>query len=463
MVYVIYNRVSSIGQNEYNKGISLNVQEKICHKYASENKIQCRSIYKEIHSAYNKLPPVLNNIADKKNCNIIISSIDRYSRSLYLGLQLANKIINNGGSLTFVQENIICKNVEDIAQLRSHLQASEFESSLISKRVKKSKAYLKNNGMFAGGYVPYGYEVLNRKLIKHSYEQKVIKFIKCCRNAPISYADLNKCMRNISQLTTFVPINCYDENDKVIKSINRSLNFNEISVLLNDYYCTKRGNVWNSRTVNSAIFPKTSKISNQFSNWNDIKKELSDVENSEVQLPDDCDDCDDSDSSDCEIKPCHMAIHERYNQISDKEYNDYVNSLFSQNNSHSTNNTSRSYLDVPEFKSADKSDYPPLPDDSNSEESEFEILHNSNGKKLNNIDTTNKMSVVQPIRKIKKSRSRRNTETPYRMRNKSKRSKQPVSSMESDSDDNETDNRMMSEYELFQQFKEFQKFKNSMK
>jgi DNA invertase Pin-like site-specific DNA recombinase len=413
MVYVIYNRVSSIGQNKYNKGVSLNVQEEICHKYASEHKIQCRSIYKEINSAYNKLPPVLNGISNKKNYNIIISSIDRYSRSLTLGLALANKIITNGGSLTFVQENIICKTVEDINQLKSHLQVSENESSLISTRIKKSMTYLKNNGMFAGGYIPYGYEVIDRKLVKLTYEQLVLKFIKCCRHAPISGDSLNTNMKNISQLTKFVPINCYDGDNLEIKSIRQSLHFTEIAELLNDYNCTKRGRKWKSYTVISAAFPKNSKISNQFNNWGEIKKELSDAENSS------------------EMSPEELINQSSDNSSDEEEYKIQNMDLCPINVENNLHNPDNDYEILPVRSNESKVNDP----------FKFDFKQRA-GNPFGKVD--------KKLTRIRKTRSTK----PFYSRElyKSKKSK------------NDSDSRMTNnDYKLFQQFKEFQKFQKNMK
>ena len=48
MQIVIYCRISSIAQNDYNKSVSLYAQEQICSKFAYENKLRVKSIYKEI-------------------------------------------------------------------------------------------------------------------------------------------------------------------------------------------------------------------------------------------------------------------------------------------------------------------------------------------------------------------------------------------------------------------------------
>jgi DNA invertase Pin-like site-specific DNA recombinase len=278
---VSYSRVSSIGQNAYNKGVSLQAQEQICAKFACENKLNIRSIYKEIHSAYNKVPKVLNEVVNKKKQIILCSSIDRFSRSKSIGIELANKAIKNKNQIIFIQENIVIKTPEEVCLLKKHLLNSENESSVISRRIKKSKTYLINNGMHPGGAIPYGYDVVNKRLVNNSYEQKVIEFIKLCKTDEISCVKLNTYMKQISNLDTYVDINCYDEDDKIINQLHECLNNQEIVNLLNDYNILKRGKLWGTRMIITAIKlydPKVELGDTPLVGWNEIKTELSDID-----------------------------------------------------------------------------------------------------------------------------------------------------------------------------------------
>jgi DNA invertase Pin-like site-specific DNA recombinase len=232
MKCISYSRVSSIGQNEYNKSVSLHAQEEICGYFAHENKLKIKAIYKEVHSAYNKIPNILNNIVNKKKQTILLSSIDRFSRSVSIGTELALKAINNKNTLIFIQEKLVISTIDGVSILKPHLLKSESESTLLSNRIKKSKTYLINNGMFPGGAIPYGYELINKRLVENSYEQKVILFIKLCKKKCINCIDLNTNMMCISKLDKYVDINCYDEKDTIIIQLTECLNNSEIVNLL---------------------------------------------------------------------------------------------------------------------------------------------------------------------------------------------------------------------------------------
>ena len=79
MKCVVYNRVSTQKQNSTDS-FSLKVQESICNDYAQSNKLNIMSIYKEVHSAYNKIPSVLNTVINLNARVILISDVSRFSR-----------------------------------------------------------------------------------------------------------------------------------------------------------------------------------------------------------------------------------------------------------------------------------------------------------------------------------------------------------------------------------------------
>lgn len=258
MTSIIYCRISSIAQNSYNKSVSLYAQEQICSKFAYENKLCVKSIYKEIHTAYNKIPKVLNEITNKRGKTILISSIDRYSRNVEIGIKMAEKAIKNKNKFIFIQEKFICKSPSDLAVLKKFLQNTAYESASIGNRTKNTRSFLVSNGMFAGGSIPYGYNVVERKLVPNDLEQKIITFIKTCRKDYIICNDLNKQMLAISGSTE--TIKCYDEKNNIVKHITQPLTLIEISDILNSFGVRKRGGLWCPRVINTAIKPYDPKV-----------------------------------------------------------------------------------------------------------------------------------------------------------------------------------------------------------
>jgi DNA invertase Pin-like site-specific DNA recombinase len=292
MKSIVYCRVSSAAQNEFNKSVSLQAQEQLCSKFAHENKFSVKSIFKEVHSAFNNASKILSDIINKKSTNIIISSVDRYSRSVCIGMKLANISINNNNKLIFIQEKFVCKNVSDLLLLNKYLLNTENESKILSVRIKTSRAFLISNGLFPGGYVPYGYEINDRKLIKNQNEHDIIDFIKTCLKYKILCVDLNIKMKNLEQklpkelLTSneYVPINFYDDEGDIIHVITEKLTNKEISELLNSYNILKRGVLWNPNSIKTAIkeYDPNNNVnvadkSFKIKNWSKINKELDNI------------------------------------------------------------------------------------------------------------------------------------------------------------------------------------------
>jgi DNA invertase Pin-like site-specific DNA recombinase len=257
MSCVIYNRVSSMNQNSYGNNISLQVQESICGKFASENNLNVSRVYKEVHSVFNKIPDVLNNVVNLKKYTILIADVSRFSRSVIIGFDMAKKAIDNNNQLIFIQENLVCSTHEDLETLKIHLKKSEDESKTIANRIKNAKTYLQENGMYSGGTIPYGYYVDDKKLIIDKTEKNIIKFIQLCQNNNISASELNDIMINIHKTTEYEPIECYDKNGKVVSHITEKLFNTEIADLLNSYNVDKRGRLWNANMVKTAILSAT--------------------------------------------------------------------------------------------------------------------------------------------------------------------------------------------------------------
>lgn len=253
MTNIIYCRVSTIGQNNYNKSVSLQAQEQICMKYAHENNLRVKTIYKEVHSVFNQTTAIMDNITNEKNKTIIISSVDRFSRSVNIGIKIATQTLENKNKIIFIQENFICQSNDDLPLLKSFLQNSEHESTVTGNRIKKAKSFLVDNGMFTGGSIPYGYDIIDRKLVKNLYEQKIIKFIKTCRDKKILCYDLNTQMKELTTDKIYIPINCYNRKGRNIKNITEPISFRDIADLLNSYGVLKRKNIWNPWVVKTAI------------------------------------------------------------------------------------------------------------------------------------------------------------------------------------------------------------------
>jgi DNA invertase Pin-like site-specific DNA recombinase len=260
MCSVIYNRVSSHGQNAYGKTVSLAMQESICNKFASDNKLRVNQITKEIRSASGTSSKLLNKLIDNtRTNNIIFMDVSRFSRNVTQGLLTANKAINNGIKLIFVHEKFACTTYADLPKMKCLINKTEEESKVIGVRITTARNHMKAQGLHPGGIVPFGYTLkkcdIGNRLIPNEYEQQIVAFIKICQSNCIRSNILNDAMKKlVSQimLKNYVNIDCYDNNGDRVLMIDKMDNIS-IADLLNEYEITKRGKSWKSSTVKTAM------------------------------------------------------------------------------------------------------------------------------------------------------------------------------------------------------------------
>ena len=205
MGIIIYCRISSTKQEHNN---SFETQLKKCKNYIQEknlsnlpvnkvgngmdktitkttkkpaNKVS-NNIYSEICSAYNRIPTKLNTLINKKNNTIVISNVNRFSRSDLNGRVMLLKCLENNNTLIFVDDNIIFNNINQIEKAMKLIEIAEYESSIISKRVKAIKRYSKWNNKYTGGGIKYGYDVYNGYLVENPKEMNIVNFIKLTKS-----------------------------------------------------------------------------------------------------------------------------------------------------------------------------------------------------------------------------------------------------------------------------------------
>lgn len=239
---VVYNRLSVS-----NNGVSLTRQEYFCRKYALDNDLVVSEVYNEVGSAYKQKPAVLNSLVNRCGMCIIVYNVSRFSRSVELGLEMANAALKNGNKIHFVEEGF-CASKKNIEQLKLLFLKAELESDILSQRIKLSKEYLRDNGMYQGGYVPFGYDVDDENMmVKNESELSVATFIRECRKSKVSSKRLNRMMRELSDDDLPIVLYRWGVEARQIETIS----YENIANLLNSYNIKKRGSPWNARTVKS--------------------------------------------------------------------------------------------------------------------------------------------------------------------------------------------------------------------
>ena len=129
----IYTRISTKKCNSANKQLFE------CKKYCRHNKLSVKSVNQHVMSSRNMSnKKMLNSIVDKmkKGDILIIYSICRFSRNVYEGLDLLNKMDNKNIKIFSIDDNIGYKNMFDRYKFRDILNHSELEIDKLSHRVK---------------------------------------------------------------------------------------------------------------------------------------------------------------------------------------------------------------------------------------------------------------------------------------------------------------------------------------
>ena len=251
---VIYIRASTKEQG-------VDAQKFICEEFCIKNRLYIIDIIVEKCSAYknNKQLLLKKIITDNSNINIIVASVDRFSRNIKNADELVKKMNDNKINLISVKENINLDTALGKHEFRKLVSASQYESELISERVMNSVRYKQYNNIHMGN-APYGYSINNGKLIKNNDEQQIIKFIvsNVSRETTTTKlsANLLRLLKGLKSdcANNFVPIVItIEDNEYEYKSLDINEKFKPtmktISEILNDYNINKRNKSWSKSSV----------------------------------------------------------------------------------------------------------------------------------------------------------------------------------------------------------------------
>lgn len=252
---IIFCRVSSFGQVGP-WSISFEVQEQKGMACARVFGLKVFSVVKVVESAFRgKACTIKSLIYKSRNKNIIIYDVSRFCRDVVHGRELLAYANKYNVRLFFVEEGIVWDREHQGSRdaLLQKLRMAEAESAAISRRVTHAKALKKARGFFMGGTPKYGFKVIEveggKRAVADAPEQAVIKFIDLCKTTGTTARTLNQWMQQISP-NFDSPITLY-HGDKVVRSLQEPLSYNDIAHLLNDYEVLKRGSTWNSGMVGS--------------------------------------------------------------------------------------------------------------------------------------------------------------------------------------------------------------------
>ena len=255
---IIYTRLSSSNQS-FNNGIYVSIENQInkCIEYCNNSNISVSETITEIKSAKNidKQNELLKILNENSNTNIVFYNITRFSRNTGQAINFVNKCIAKNIKLHFAEENFTIDHFMDLHRLRLGLSQAEYESNVISNRVRSNNNVLRNKG-WKFGRPKYGTKVVFqngiRRFTANKIEQEIVNFIVIARIGDVTCTTLNRQLKKIIPKNK-EPIEFWDlEKGEMIERFDKkyTLSFSEIADLLNSYKIRSRFGEWSGSKVN---------------------------------------------------------------------------------------------------------------------------------------------------------------------------------------------------------------------
>jgi len=250
---ILYTRVSTRHQGFD----SLENQKNICLTLLEKENIKVNKVIQEISSAFNGPQKKLKEIISKhKRCTIYVLNISRFSRNVEDALIMIKQAKKKRINIVFIEEELQTKYVQQHHIIRMKLSEAQHESEMISNRIRNRFSTLKKSG-YAIGKPEFGKKAHfighKRMFIIDEKEENIIKFINTARYKT-SVKQLNRILKKI--LPDENPIEFIDSDGVTkIKEFDKpkTLTYEEIAGLLNEYKIYKRGKYWTASSIASII------------------------------------------------------------------------------------------------------------------------------------------------------------------------------------------------------------------
>ncbi len=174
---VIYARYSSDRQTEQ----SIEGQLRVCNDYAERNNISIIDTYidRAMTGTNDKRLAFQKMIRDSEQKSwdyVIVYKLDRFSRNKY-EMAIHRKTLRDNGIKILSASESIPDSPEGII-LEPLLEGmAEYYSAELSQKTKRGMNESRQKGLFTGGSVLYGYNVVNKKIYIDKDQAEVIKYI----------------------------------------------------------------------------------------------------------------------------------------------------------------------------------------------------------------------------------------------------------------------------------------------
>ena len=174
---VIYARYSSDSQTEQ----SIEGQLRVCEEYAQKNNILILNTYidRAMTGTNDNRPDFQRMIKDssRKEWNfILVYKLDRFSRNKYESAIHKKTLKDNGVKVLSAMENI--PDTPEGIILESLLEGMNvYYSAELSQKVKRGMRETRLKGFYQGGGLPYGYKVVDRKVVIDETKAETVRFM----------------------------------------------------------------------------------------------------------------------------------------------------------------------------------------------------------------------------------------------------------------------------------------------
>ena len=174
---VIYARYSSDSQTEQ----SIEGQLRVCEEYAQKNNILILNTYidRAMTGTNDNRPDFQRMIKDssRKEWNyVLVYKLDRFSRNKYETAIHKKTLKDNGVKVLSAMENI--PDTPEGIILESILEGMNvYYSAELSQKVKRGMRETRLKGFYQGGGLPYGYKVVDRKVVIDETKAETVRFM----------------------------------------------------------------------------------------------------------------------------------------------------------------------------------------------------------------------------------------------------------------------------------------------
>lgn len=174
---VIYARYSSDNQTEQ----SIEGQLRVCQEYAKNNDILLLDTYIDramtgTNDNRADFQRMLKDSARNHWDYVLVYKIDRFSRNKY-ETAIHKKTLKDNGTRLLSATEYIPDSPEGII-LESMLEGyAEYYSAELSQKIRRGMNESRQKGNYTGGYVLYGYKIVDKKVVIDEYQAKIVRYI----------------------------------------------------------------------------------------------------------------------------------------------------------------------------------------------------------------------------------------------------------------------------------------------